>query len=176
MIFERIPGAQVIGVDVSPAMMALAEERLKPCAAQIQMIAHDLGALDTLKIAPCRFIISSQALHHLSDAQMEKAYGYIRDLLLPGGLFISVDRVALDPPELFDVYQSLWRWQDQALGSDVFMHEGTSYDAHVEVTRQRGDSPLTLRRHLELMSAVGLRAACIHASGIRAVFVARKPV
>ncbi len=175
MIFERIPGARVIGVDVSPAMMALAAERLKPYADQIQMIEHDLGELDTLPVSPCRFIISSQALHHLSDAQMQAAYGHIRDLLLSGGLFLLIDRLAVSPPELFDVYQSVWRWQDQQTGSDVLAHEGSPYAAHVEVTRQRGDQPLSLPRHLELMSAVGLRAVCLQSSGIRALFAARKP-
>ncbi len=175
LIFERIPGAQVIGVDASPAMMALAAERLKPCAGQMQMIEHDLAELATLPVEPCRFIISSQALHHLSDAQMQAAYGSIRDLLTPDGLLLLIDRVAPDPPELFDIYQSLWRWQDQQAGSDVFFHEGSTYDAHVEVTRQRGDQPLSLPRHLELMAAAGLRAACLHLSGIRAVVAARKP-
>ena len=175
LIFERIPGARVIGVDASPAMMALAEERLKPYTNQIRMIEHDLAELDTLPVSPCRFIISSQALHHLSEAQMQRAYAHVFHLLTPGGLFLDIDRIAVAPPELFDVYQSVWRRQDQLAGSDVLGHEGDSYEVHVEVTRQRGDSPLTLPRHLELMTAAGLRAACLHTSGIRAFFAARKP-
>src|SRR5579862_6213955 len=42
LIFERIPSAQVIGVDSSPTMMALAHERLKPHADQYRAIEHNL--------------------------------------------------------------------------------------------------------------------------------------
>jgi tRNA (cmo5U34)-methyltransferase len=174
LLFERIPGAQIIGVDNSPAMMALAKERLQAFSAQLQSIEHDLADLDTLVISPCRFIISSQALHHLTDTQMISAYASIARLLTPDGLFLLLDRIALDSPALFDVYRSVWRWQDARYGSGVSGHEGADYEMHREIVRQRGDLPLSLPQHLALMQAAGLHGACIHASGLRALFAARK--
>ncbi|HVU14704.1 MAG TPA: class I SAM-dependent methyltransferase [Phototrophicaceae bacterium] len=174
LIFERIPQARIIGVDFSPTMMALAHERLKPYADQYRAIEHNLAELDTLALEPCRFIISIQALHHLTDAQMQAAYRRIVDLLAPGGLFLLLDRMAAEPPNLFEVYQSVWRWQDRRYGSHLAQDEGDSYPVHVHNNRERGDLPLSLPRHLELMDSVGLKAACLHLIGLRALIAATK--
>jgi tRNA (cmo5U34)-methyltransferase len=175
MIFKRITGAKVVGVDASQAMMKLARERLQPYAAQYSAIGHNLRDLPTLPdIGTFRFIISIQALHHLTDAEMQVAYTSIRDLLVPGGLFLLLDRVAIDKPALYGVYQSLWRWQDRHYGSRLADHEGVDFAEHVAKAQDRADIPLPLERHLELMRETGLQATCLHAHGVRALFAARK--
>jgi tRNA (cmo5U34)-methyltransferase len=176
MIFKRIPGAQVVGVDHSQAMMKLAAERLLSYAAQYTAIEHDLRDLPSLPLEAGMFpfIISIQALHHLTDAEMQVAYEAIRDLLAPGGLFLLLDRVAIDKPELYSVYQSLWRWQDEHYGSRLAEHEGASFAAYLDGLKDRADIPLPLARHLELMREVGLQGDCLHAHGIRVLFAARK--
>lgn len=177
MIFRRIPGARVVGVDASPAMMQLAHERLQPYAEQYTAIEHDLRALDTLPVerGSFAFIISIQALHHLTDDEMEAAYRAIHDLLKPGGLFLLLDRLHIGSPELYSIYKSLWRWGDRRYQSRLFDHEGADYADHLAKLRDRADQPLTLERHLTLMREVGLAGDCIHAHGIRALFAARKP-
>lgn len=174
MIFERIPGAHVIGVDSSPAMMAIAHRRLQPFGEQYRAIQHDLAELDTLSLEPCRFIISIQALHHLTDAQMQVAYRRIADLMEPDGIFLLLDRIAADPPELFDLYRSVLRWQDQHYGAQSASAEGEDYETHAERTRSGGDLPLSLPRHLELMRSAGLNVACLHLVGLRALIAAKK--
>lgn len=174
LIFERIPHAHIIGVDHSEAMMSLARERLQKYGAQFQSIPHDLVDLDSVGITPCRFIISSQALHHLTDAQMQSAYRAIARLLTDDGLFLLLDRIAADPPALFDVVQSVWRWQDRHYGSSVAEHESADYETHRQRALNRGDLPLSLPRHLALMRSAGLEGACVHLSGIRALLAARK--
>jgi tRNA (cmo5U34)-methyltransferase len=176
MIFKRIPGAQVIGVDSSPAMMKLAAERLLPYTAQYMSIEHDLRDLSNLPLeaGTFPFIISIQALHHLTDAEMQVAYEAIADLLTPNGLFLLLDRIAIDKPELYSVYQNLWRWQDSHYGSRVADHEGATYPDYLDSLADRADIPLPLARHLELMREVGLQGGCLHAHGIRVLFAARK--
>jgi tRNA (cmo5U34)-methyltransferase len=177
LIFKRISGARVVGVDVSPAMTKLAHERLQPYAAHYTALEHDLRALDSLPVerGSFTFIISVQALHHLTDDQMQAAYRSIYDLLKPGGLFLLLDRLHIDHPELYSVYRSLWRWGDRRYQSRLFDHEGADYADHLAKLRDRADVPLTLERHLVLMRAAGLAGDCIHAHGIRALFAARKP-
>jgi tRNA (cmo5U34)-methyltransferase len=176
MIFKRIPGAQVVGVDHSQAMMQLAAERLQPYTAQYTSIEHDLRDLSTLPLeaGTFPFIISIQALHHLTDAEMQVAYEAIYDLLAPNGLFLLLDRVAIDKPELYSVYQNLWRWQDSHFGSRVAEHEGATYSDYLDSLKDRADIPLPVARHLELMREVGLQGDCLHAHGIRVLFAARK--
>jgi tRNA (cmo5U34)-methyltransferase len=176
LIFERISGARVVGVDASEAMMALAHERLAPYAAQYTTIQHDLRELSALAVerGSFPFIISIQALHHLTDAEMQSAYGAVYDLLKPGGLFLLLDRMAIQPPDLFSLYQSVWRYQDEHYQSRVKGHEGDTYAAYLEQLADRADIPLSLERHLELMKDAGLSAACLDARGIRVLLAARK--
>jgi tRNA (cmo5U34)-methyltransferase len=176
MIFKRIPGAQVVGVDHSQAMMKLAGERLLSYASQYTAVEHDLRDLPNLPLQPGTFpfIISVQALHHLTDAEMQVAYECIRELLTPGGLFLLLDRVAIDKPVLYSVYQNLWHWQDAHYGSRVAEHEGATFPDYLDSLANRADIPLPLSRHLELMREVGLQGDCLHAHGIRVLFAARK--
>jgi len=176
MIFQRIPGTRVIGVDSSPAMMELARERLEAYTAQYTTIEHDLLDLRGLpvEVGTFPFVISIQALHHLSDSDMQVAYAAIHDLLTPGGLFLLLDRVAIDKPALFNVYQAVWRWQDAHYGSQVAGHEGATFPEYLDKLADRADIPLSLERHLELMREVGLHGAVLHAHGIRVLFAARK--
>ena len=50
-------------------------------------------------------------MHHLTDSEMQAVYASMHDLLSPGGLFLLLDRVAIDKPALYSLYQTIWRWQ-----------------------------------------------------------------
>jgi ubiquinone/menaquinone biosynthesis C-methylase UbiE len=176
LLFERVPGAQVVGVDASAAMLEIAAERLQPYAAQYTTVLHDLAQIDTLAL-PARdygIVISIQTLHHLDDAQMGRAYAFIQRTLRPGGLFLLLDRIAVEHANLFGCYQTLWAQQDAARGSQVRWHEGENYAEHQASNRDRADQPLGLARHLELLRMAGFAAACLHLHTHRALFAARR--
>jgi ubiquinone/menaquinone biosynthesis C-methylase UbiE len=165
-------------VDASPAMMALAADRLKPYTAQYTAIQHDFSDLGSLRLPQrnYQFVISIQALHHLTADQMQAANAFIYRTLAPGGLFLLLDRIAVDQPDLFDVYQSVWRRLDHVYNAQVSAAEGDTFGEHVRLVRERGDLPLDLVQHLRLMYSAGLSAAVIHAHGNRVLFAARKPI
>src|SRR6478752_9286843 len=50
MLFERIPGAFVVGLDSSQAMVALAHERLAQYAGRYEMVMHDLRDIAGAKL------------------------------------------------------------------------------------------------------------------------------
>lgn len=178
MVFQRVPQAQVVGVDASAAMLALAHQRLQSHASQYTALIHDFTDIATLKLPTHAYqiVFSVQTLHHLTDPQLLTAYQFIYDTLEAGGLFLLLDRIALDQGGLFDVYQSLWARQDRVYQSQVHNAEGTTFAEHQAVVAGRGDLPTSLERHLELLKQVGFEAACLHLQTNRALLVGRKPV
>jgi ubiquinone/menaquinone biosynthesis C-methylase UbiE len=176
MLFTRVPQAQLVGVDASAAMIALADERLSAFSGQYVTLQHDFTKIVSLKLPERTYqiVFSVQTLHHLTDEQMTVAYGYIHDLLEKGGLFLLLDRIAVDKAGLFSVYQSLWHRQDSLQGSKVSSSEGQTFDEHQHIVAERGDMPMNLERHLELLKQAGFQAACVHLQTNRALIAARK--
>lgn len=177
MLFQRVPQAEVVGVDGSAAMLELAHKRLQAQASQYTALIHDFAEIGTLQLPPRAYqiVFSVQTLHHLTDAQMLAAYQFIYNTLEAGGLFLLLDRIAVEQGGLFDLYQSLWARQDKVYQSRVYGAEGMTFAEHQAVVAGRGDLPLGLERHLELLKQVGFEAACLHLQTNRALLVGRKP-
>ncbi len=176
MLFQRVPQAQVVGVDGSAAMLELAHERLQPHASQYTALIHDFSDIATLQLPPSAYqiVFSVQTLHHLTDLQMGEAYRFIYDTLDAGGLFLLLDRIAVVQGGLYDVYRSLWARQDALHQSKVHGAEGATFAEHQAVVAGRGDLPLGLERHLELLKQAGFEAACMHLQTNRALLVGRR--
>lgn len=176
MLFQRIPQAQVVGVDASPAMLELAHQRLHAYADRTVTLTHDLTAVDTLQLPPRTYqiVFSVQTLHHLNVTQMEAVYRFIYDTLRPGGLFLLLDRFAVDKAGLFGCYQSLWARQDRLHESHVRQSEGETFADHQRIVAERGDIPLSVEQHLQLLTAAGFEAACLHLQTNRALLAGRR--
>lgn len=179
MIFERMEHAQIVGIDHSPAMMALAEERLKPYPFRFVSVDYDLAQFSTIIGAtsplPRQFYqiaFSVQALHHLTPEQVQAAYLTLYDILEPNGLFLLQDRIAVTTPALWSVYQSVWGQLETQYGATI--QEGETYEEHLEVVASHGDQPASLEDHLEWLRNAGFEAACLHLHANRALIAARK--
>jgi len=177
LIFDRIPQARVVGVDSSREMMALAAERLAPYAERYQAVEYDLAQIESLVLPehPYQFVISIQALHHLTPDEMQTAYRFIYRVLEPGGLFLLLDRMHVDAAGLWTVFQSLWGRQDRVYGSIIKNHEGATFAEHEQRVRGRGDLPVGPEQHLIWMREAGFEAAILHLHGNRALIAARNP-
>lgn len=177
LLFQRVPTAQVIGVDASTAMLELAHHRLQPYASQYTALIHDLASITTLQLPPrdYQIVFSVQTLHHLTDSQMQVAYPFIYNTLQSGGLFLLLDRIAIEQGSLYSVYQSLWTRQDTLQGSHMLEWEGLTFADHQRIEPERGDIPLTLERHLTLLKQTGFDAACFNLQTNRALIAGRKP-
>jgi tRNA (cmo5U34)-methyltransferase len=177
LIFERIPHAQVVGVDNSDAMMQLAAERLNVSAPQFTSIKHDLARLNSLELPPRKyqFVIAIQSLHHLMHEQVPAVYQRIYDILEPGGCFLLLDRLRVKAPELWPLFQQVWQRQDAIYDSKVVPHEGENFQDHEAVVKDRGDFPADVAAHLEWLQASGFEAACLHVHGNRGLIAGVKP-
>ena len=92
------PNAEGVALDVSPAMLRAARERFRDDAT-VQVLQHDLeeplpdlGRFDA--------IVSSFAIHHLSDKRKKALYSEIHAALCSGGVFCNLEHVAPGSAEL----------------------------------------------------------------------------
>jgi len=178
-LFERVQHAQVVGVDRSEAMMALAKENLKPFPFQFIQVQHDLtdvaalaGPNSPLPRLTYQIAFSVQALHHLSREGHQAAYQTLASILEPGGWFFNLDRMAA-PEALFDSYRALFARLERTHGFGP--DEGGDYAAHQAMLARAGDTPLAVADHLALLAETGFTASVIYAYASRALLVARKP-
>ena len=105
-------------------MLQKAEERFAGDAA-VEVIDHDLN--ETLPVqGPFDAVVSSFAIHHVSDKRKRKLYREIFDLLQPGGIFCNLEHVASPTQKLHEDFY-------RALGSSVEHEDPSNQCAGVEV-------------------------------------------
>jgi len=86
------PNARAVAVDFSPVMLSALRKTFSGDAT-VTIVEHnldhplpDLGHFDA--------VVSSFAIHHLSDGRKRSLYGEVFRLLLPRGVFLNLEHVA----------------------------------------------------------------------------------
>jgi SAM-dependent methyltransferase len=105
LVLEAYPQSVATLVDTSPPMLAAAAERFAG-EERVSLVVHDFddelpfdGAFDA--------VISSLAIHHVSNDRKRSLYAEIAQLLSPGGVFCNLEIVASPTQALHD------RWRDE---------------------------------------------------------------
>ena len=79
------PGTQVTLVDIDPAMLEVARERVGPKARYVQASFMD-------GLSSCDAVVASLALHHVADLDAKRElYRRVRGVLRPGGVLAIAD-------------------------------------------------------------------------------------
>src|SRR5579864_6222700 len=92
MIAEMFPKAQFTLFDLTPEMLTIARQRLKPLGRRVRFVTADFAAAATAKSYDT--IVSALALHHLPDSAKRHLFADIFKYLTHGGVFINADQVA----------------------------------------------------------------------------------
>ena len=172
-LFNRIPEAQVVGVEQSEAMIALAERRLAPFESYYQIMRHDLADIANLTLPERTYSVafSVQTLHHLPHEAQRAVYEFVARLLPPGGVFLHMERVALDAETFADIIAPTW----EALESRAEVKSGGTAEDFLARLRHKSEYAATLEQHLAWMREAGLAAICLHLQLNRVLMAGVKP-
>jgi SAM-dependent methyltransferase len=105
LVLAAYPGSTACCLDLSEVMLGAAAERFagKP---NVEFVQHWFD--DPLPITgPFDAVVSSLAIHHVSDARKQSLYAEIAGLLAPGGVFENLEIVRSPTQALHD------RWRDE---------------------------------------------------------------
>lgn len=144
-ILSRSPSAEMTLLDQSAEMLDVAQTRL-----QKYSITAVQGSFDeALPAGPFDAIISSLAIHHLSDEKKARLFHRVSEALVSDGIFINADQVAGPTPWHTDVYRAMNEEQARELGTD-------DVEWTAALQRMSIDQYATIDWHLARFVEVGL--------------------
>ena len=173
-LFRRLPEALVVGIDYSPALMAMAEKRLADKEKQFVTVRHDLCNIESAKLPERNYQVafSVQTIHNLPCQSQRKVMSWVYKVLSTPGFFFFMDKVAIPGAELFSCHQSVWKKQNAAYSASI--DEGRSFVDHQRYLEREGDSPLTLQENLKVLGESGFLAIALDVRGNRALIACVK--
>lgn len=173
-LFRRLPDASVVGVDYSPAMIAIAAKRLRGKEKQFVIVQQDLCNIQASKLPErdYRVAFSVQTIHNLPPESQRNVMHWVHKLLAKPGFFFLLDRVAVPGADSFPCYQSVWKRQEKIYSSSI--DEGGSFLEHQQYLEEQGDSPLTLQENLKILADSGFEASALDVRGNRALIACVK--
>lgn len=150
-------GVSGIACDFSDEMLDRAQARFG-ATAEIEVVRHDLD--DPLPEAWGAFdlVVSSFAIHHLSDARKRVLYAEVLDRLVPGGRFYNLEHVASPTEELHDEFLT---WMGKTRETDDPSNQLASVEAQLAWLRDAGFVHVDCHwKWLELALLAGRRPRC----------------
>ena len=96
------PGLGGIAVDFSDEMLGRARQRFA-ATPEVTVVEHDLDA-PLPAWEPFDAVVSSFAIHHVTDARKRTLAAEVFGLLRPGGVFLDLDHVASPTPQLHEQF------------------------------------------------------------------------
>ncbi len=173
-IFQRLPDASVVGVDYSPAMIAMAAKRLRGKDKQFVIVQQDLCNLQASKLPErdYRLAFSVQTIHNLPPDSQLKVTSWVHKVLAKPGFFFLLDRIAVPGVHSFSCYQSVWKNQERIYSASI--NEGGTFPEHQQYLAEQGDSPLTLQENLRILADSGFEVSALDVRGNRALIACVK--
>jgi tRNA (cmo5U34)-methyltransferase len=109
VLLDAYPGSTAVCVDLSHDMLRAAADQFAGNPA-VTLAQHDFSdelAFSGAAGRPFDAVVSSLAIHHVSDDRKTALFGEVAQLLAPGGIFANLDVVASPTPALHD------RWREE---------------------------------------------------------------
>ena len=166
-VLKQCPHAELVAVDYSPRMIDFVGAKLDAQGERdrVKTLQLDFGAwandeADAEVGSQFDAIISSLAIHHLTDEMKGKLFQKIARSLSLGGQFWNADPLLPEFPELTDIYQqSRQRWAQkqgfdlEAVRSKIGKSDTQGYSSQ--------DQLATLDRHFQMLKEAGFSKTAV---------------
>ena len=121
------------------------------------------------------FVVSSMAIHHLTQKEKRTFFEMIYSCLIPNGYFMNIDVTVAPTEALEEWYMKLWReWMDEkkvSLGRD----DVSSDDVIRSYKDAEENKPDTIDYQLNALKSIGFRDVdCFYKYGIFAIYGGRR--
>lgn len=93
LFLRAFPNARGTWIDVSDAMLALAQAQLGEFGDRVTSVIGDAEKLREIEVEPAQVVLSSRAFHHFSPESLQSVYRAAFDIVTPGGFVINLDHV-----------------------------------------------------------------------------------
>lgn len=183
-VARRLPGAEVVGVDVDPLLLALGRIAHPGSVRFVETVIGHAGWTGALALnRRLDAVVASTALHYLPETSLTSLYLELADLLGPGGLLVNADHIPVEEAEIARLASSAgirrfpepigehWAEWWTAAAADPAL-------AHLYAQRSRRDLPsgdwsLSESRHIRLLRQAGfIEVGTVWRRGPSAVLVA----
>lgn len=148
-IVNQYPEAELIAVDLSASILQEASERLKNYS-NIKYLNEDFNTLE-FETGSVDLIVSSIALHHLTDPQKEKLLKKIYTWLSPNGILIFGDQFAGSTAARYQQHMNNWKLSSE--GKNVPVSEWKLWMEHQE----KHDYHTTVENYFTWCKAIGFQ-------------------
>lgn len=171
-VLQRHTAASVVGMDASPAMLARATTRLAAYGERFRVRQFDLAAHDWRDPAMrAHAIVSSLAIHHLSDDGKRRLYRDLFVMLDPGGVLVIADLV--QPADARGVTLAADEWEravrERALmidgnlaGFEAFEREQWNMYRYLDTDPVPYDTPSRLYDQLRWLEEAGFAGVDVY--------------
>jgi tRNA (cmo5U34)-methyltransferase len=167
-VLSSYPQASFILIDLASELLEIARRRFKDHSQQFSYITGDYREISGEK--QYDLIISSMSIHHLADEDKQHLFGQVFRLLRSPGVFINVDQIRGETPELQRLYWEQWLAHVRRSG-------GSEAEIESSVNRRRKyDKDALLADQLAWLKTAGfINVDCVYKYYFTGVFLAMKP-
>ncbi len=159
----RLRGAQIVGIDSDPQMLAMAVERL---GGRLRTVVANF---ETAAIPRCDVVTASFALHHVaSPAAKRKVFAKVFRAVRPGGLLVIADCMTASSPRLQARDMAEWRAHLEA-------HHGRARARKFLRAWAGEDTYFALEQETAWLRAAGFRVDVTWRKNAFALITASKP-
>jgi tRNA (cmo5U34)-methyltransferase len=102
LVRDAHPNVAGVAADFSAEMLDRARARFADVP--VEVVEHDLNEPLPTSWGQFDTVVSSAAIHHVTDDRKRALYGEVFNVLAPGGVFVNLEHVASPTPELHESF------------------------------------------------------------------------